>query len=196
MATSWSPPLYGREQVMDTVSPITSPIANPLFGPYQGHMMGMAPHIPYPAFGINPAYMTGMFPPTAYPTMGVPPVPIPGLTPPPTPLSAPVSFLLAQISLREAASRLGDEAVKERIIANVNEAINRYVDDLAGVTLHPWFRGGPGALPWIYPIVSELALIAHTFTEGSVRQEVLNIASHILQKSITPIAGEEHGKRR
>lgn len=206
MATSWSPPLYGREQIMDTGSPVTPPIANPLFGLHPAHLMGMLPQASYPAFGVNPAYLAGVIPPVAYPTagiaptaiptMGVPPVSIPGMTPSPIPVSAPVSFLLAQISLREAAARLSDEGVKERVIANVNEAITRYIDDLAGVTLHPWFRGGPGALPWVYPIVSELALIAHTFTEGNLRQEVLNIASQILHKSITPMTGEEHGKRR
>jgi hypothetical protein len=207
MSTAWaSPPLYGRDQLMEAVQPTISPIPNPPFGLYPAQMMGAIPSAAYPGFGMYPAYMAGMGTPIAHQMLGMAPTTIPtmagipgsitGVPPLPIPLSAPASFLLAQISLKEAASRLGDEAVKGRVIASVDEATNRFVDDLAGVTLHPWFRGGPGALPWVYPIVSELSLIAHTFPEGTLRQEVLNTASQLLQRSMTPMIGEEHGRRR
>jgi hypothetical protein len=114
-------------------------------------------------------------------------------------IAAPVAFLLSQISLKEAASKMSDDAMKERLIANINETTNRYIDDIAGVTLHPWFKAGPGAAPWVYPIVSELALIAHRFPEGTIRNEVLHLAGQVLQKSMAPMAGEvggEGGRRR
>lgn len=207
MSTAWAPPpLYGRDQIMEAVQPTISPIPTSPFGMYPTQMMNPMPSAAYPVFGMHPAYTAGMGSPfpyqmpgisqTSFPTMAVPPGTVPGMTSLPIPLSAPASFILAQISIKEAASRLADEGTKERIIASINEATNRFVDDLAGVTLHPWFRGGPGALPWVYPIVSELSLIAHTFPEGNLRQEVLNTASQLLQRSMTPMTGEEHSKRR
>lgn len=102
------------------------------------------------------------------------------------------STLLTQLGLREAVSRIGDQALKERVMNGVNEAIDRCIESVSGMTLHPWF--GPGAQFMIYPIAAEMALIAHTYPEGPVRHELLNIAGQILNKSIAPAA--EAGKHR
>lgn len=126
-------------------------------------------------------------------SLGTPAASLPIVGPGGYAVSPITSTLLTQLGLREAVSRIGDEGLKERVINGVNEAIDRSIEGVTGMTLHPWF--GPGAQFMIYPIVSELALIAHSYPEGTVRNELLNIAGQILNKSIAPTS-ETGGRRR
>jgi hypothetical protein len=102
-------------------------------------------------------------------------------------------MLLSQLGLREAVSRIGDEALKRRVTDSVNEAIDRTIEGLSGLTLHPWF--GPGAQFMIYPIAAQLALIAHRYPDGAVRNALLDIAGQTLQKSLAP-TGEGTGRHK
>ena len=108
-------------------------------------------------------------------------------------ISPVVTMLLSQLGLREAVSRIGDEALKQRVTNGVNEAIDRTIEGLTGMTLHPWF--GPGAQFMIYPVAAQLALIAHRYQDGAVRNALLDIAGQILQKSIAP-TGEATGRHK
>jgi hypothetical protein len=116
------------------------------------------------------------------------------MIPPPYPLTPAAAFLLSQIGLKEAAAHVGDEALKAKVIAGANEAIARATDDLAGVTLHPWFKAG--ALAWSYPVVADLALLASKYREGAVRTELLNVAGQLLAKGLGPSAEELAGGGR
>jgi len=149
--------------------------------PLPAHQMGIQQQLPFPWWGAQHALAPGM---------GMPPVPLP--IPGVSPISPITAMLLSQLGLREAASRIGDEGLKGRIITSVNEALDRTIEGLSGMTLQPWF--GPGALAMIYPIVSELALLAHRYQEGALRNDLLTLAGQILNKSIVPTA--EGGKRR
>lgn len=193
-------PLTSTFGMQPTMIPPIGPLAALAGGqePFLGAMMGTLPFnipgmvpsaIPFPTPGLHPALAS---------LLGTQHLQIPGATQQHTALSAPVSFLLAQISLKEAANRLSDNTIKERIIAGVNEAIHRYTEDVAGVTLHPWLKAVPGGAPWVYPIVSELVLIAHRYPEARLRDEILTVASQILQKSLAPTTGEggEGGRHR
>jgi hypothetical protein len=182
------------------VAPFGMPLGVPP-APIHGYGMGMAPS-PITQFGAAPfgAPQVGISP---YGTpLGTPPAPIPGVVPqtsvpgmlaPPAPLSPTASFLLGQIALKEAASRLGDEALKARVIAGADEAITRTIEDVAGVTLQPWARAG--ALTWVYPVVAELALLAHRYPEGAVRTQLLNVAGQLLSKGFLA-NGEGDGSSR
>jgi hypothetical protein len=163
------------------------PLLTALTGTLPFNIPGMVPSaIPFPTPGLHPALAA---------ILGTQQFQMPGVMQQHAALSGPVSFLLAQISLKEAANKLGDNTIKERINTSVNEAINRYIDDLAGVTLHPWLKTVPGAAAWVYPIVSELVLISHRYPEARLRDEILNVAGQILQKSLSPTAGEGEGGR-
>jgi hypothetical protein len=116
------------------------------------------------------------------------------MIPPPYPLTPAAAFLLSQIGLKEAAAHVGDEALKAKVIAGANEAIARATDDLAGVTLHPWFKAG--ALAWSYPVVADLALLASKYREGAVRTELLNVAGQLLAKGLGPAAEDLAGGGR
>ena len=212
LASPVSPLAHPLAQAMLNLQPLTStfgvqPTTIPPIGPLAAltgmqepllaAMLGSAPYsipgalpsvLPFPTPGLHPAFAS---------LLGMQHLQAPGMLHQHMALSAPISFILAQISLKEAASRLSDNTIKERIISGVNEAIHRYVEDLAGVTLHPWLKTVPGAAPWVYPLVSELVLISHRYPEASLRNEILNVAGQILQKSIAPTTGEgEAGRHR
>jgi hypothetical protein len=106
-----------------------------------------------------------------------------------------VAMLLAQLGLREAAARIGDEALKQRVIEGINGTLDRTIEGVAGLSLQPWF--GPGAQYQqyqMYPVVAELGLIAHRYPEGPVRTALLTIAGQILHKSL--ISTENGGSHR
>jgi hypothetical protein len=137
-----------------------------------------------PSLGINPAQALGI-------DMQMAPSPITGLGG--HALFPVTTMLLSQLGLREAISRIGDEALKQRITSSVNEAIDRTIEGVSGMTFQPWF--GPGAQFMIYPIAAQLALIAQRYPDGAVRDGLLNIAGQILQKSISP-TGEGTGRHK
>ncbi len=189
---------------------------------FQAPYLGVPP-LPFPQMGIHPAQAAYLsvpqfqapylgVPQFQAPYLGVPPLPLPqmGIHPAQAlgfgtqmtpwaitghagPAISPVAaMLLSQLGLKEAVSRISDNALKERIINGVNEAIERSVEGFAGMAFHPWM--GPGAQLMTYPIATELALIAHRYQDGAVRNELLNIAGQILQKS-TAHTGGEGGRR-
>jgi hypothetical protein len=127
-------------------------------------------------------------PPAAAPYLGVPPLPI-AATSWPVPIhggfagSPVVATLLSQLGLREAAARIGDEALKQRVIEGINETLDRTIEGVTGMGLQPWF--GPGAPYQSYPIVAELGLMAHRYPEGPLRNDLLTIAGQILHQSLT-----------
>jgi hypothetical protein len=147
--------------------------------------MGIQQPLPFHQMGIQQAFT---------PSVGMLPVPLPIPGAGVAPVSPITAMLLSQLGLREAAARIGDEGLKERITTGVNEALDRTIEGLAGMTLQPWV--GPGAQAMIYPIVSELALLAHRYPEGALRNDLLTIAGQIMHKSILPMAEGAGGKRR
>ena len=172
------------------------------------------PSLPFSPFGAQQAIApTPGVPPVPAPFLGVPPMPTPhmGIYPAYTlgfdmqtipwstasqrghAISPVAAMLLSQLGLREAASRIGDEALKQRLINGVNETLDHTIEGLAGMGLHPWF--GPGAQFMIYPVAAELALIAQRYPDGDVHNALLTIAGQILQKSLAP-TGEGGGRRR
>jgi hypothetical protein len=195
--------------------PFQQLMAPPIPSPYLGVPPLGYPQVPAPFLGVPPLGI----PPAPAPFLGVPPVPAPFLGVPPLgihPAAAALGFdmqtapwhvaglgghvispvtamLVSQLGLREAVSKIGDEALKRRVNDNVNDAIDRTIEGVAGMTLHPWF--GPGAQSMIYPIAAQLALIADRYPEGALRDALLNIAGQIVQKSIAP-AGESAGRHR
>lgn len=173
------------------VSPLTTPLMGipPVPAPFLsmpplGVPSVPAPFLGVPPLGVHPAQALGFGMQTAH-------WPITGLGG--HAISPVAATLLSQLGLREAVSRIGDDALKQRVITGINEALDRTIEGVSGMGLHPWF--GPGAQFMIYPIAAELALLAQRYQEGEVRNALLTIAGQILNKSIAP-TGEHEGKRR
>jgi hypothetical protein len=192
------PPYLGVPPLM------ASPVPTPYLGvaPQPLAPLG-APFTPSPYLGVPP--VGAPFTPTPFvgaplapaPFLSVPPLPI-APTPWPAPahgvlaVSPVVAMLLAQLGLREAAARIGDEALKQRVIAGINDTLDRTIEGVTGLSLQTWF--GPGAEYQLYPVVAELGLLAHRYPEGPVRTALLTIAGQILHKSLT--SAEDGGSHR
>jgi hypothetical protein len=85
----------------------------------------------------------------------------------PNPWKGIAEFLVAQISLKELASSLPPEQTNE-LTASIESSIEDEVDDICGTRPPGWHWPGPP--PWIFPIASELALMANTFQQGNLRE--------------------------
>jgi hypothetical protein len=165
--------------------------------PYLGVQPLGFPQTPAPYLGVQPLG----FPQTPAPYLGVQPLGIDmQMTPWPVgglggqhAISPVTAMLVSQLGLREAVSRIGDAALKQRVTDNINEAIDRTIESVSGMTLHPWF--GTGEQFMTYPIAAQLALIAARYPEGALKDALLTIAGQIVQKSIAP-TGEGTGRRK
>ena len=103
--------------------------------------------------------------------------------PNPVPWRNAVFFLVSTISQKEAASRVHDERLRAELINRANRSISKFMDDYCGNGSIP--IPTPGPPPWIQPTVSELVRVAHFFQEGSLRNEILNVAGAMLEKALT-----------
>ena|SRR5437868_2448454 len=123
----------------------------------------------------------------AAPTYDPNPLPWRNAEPNPSPWSPAVSFLMSAISLKEVASKLPDGQLRNDLGKRADHAISTFIEDYCGTPPRripwPW----PGPPPWDYSIVSELAMAAHSFQEGSLRNEVLHVAGQIAQKAFGSI---------
>lgn len=109
------------------------------------------------------------------------------LGPIPLPWRLAVSYLVSTISLKEAASHLQDEQLKKELTERAELSISRFIDDYCGTGRsrphipRPW----PGPPPWIQPTVSALVMVAHSYSEGNFRNEILNVAGALTQAAFT-----------
>lgn len=121
------------------------------------------------------------------------PLPWRGTEPSPSPWSPAVSFLMSAISLKEVASTLPDGQLRNDLGKRADHTISQFIDDICPTPPRriPWPWPDPG--PWVYAIVSELAMAANTFQEGGLRHEILRIAGQIAQRAFGSIdAGKLH----
>ena len=100
-----------------------------------------APYMGMPALGLHPAQALGL-------DMQMTPSPMAGLGGHAAVFPV-ITLLLSQLGLREAVSRIGDEALKQRVTASVNEAIDRTIEGVSGddVPSLVWSWGAVHDLP-------------------------------------------------
>lgn len=97
------------------------------------------------------------------------------------------SLLLAQISLRQAATRLSKEQGNE-VIARIDQTVADEIDFICGngIPVIVGFHPPPPPPPyWTFSaVVSELTLIANTMQEGGLRNEVERVAGVLLEAGL------------
>ena len=157
MSIPWLPPYLGTWQDL-----INSLLHDPFLGSRRGH--GFPYGVAAPMYEPNPS-------------------PWRNAEPSPSPWSPAVSLLMSAISMKEVASKLPDGELRNDIGKRADHAISMFIDDYCGTPPRripwPW----PGPPPWVYSIVSELAMAANSFQEGSLRNEILHVAGQIAQKA-------------
>ena len=95
------------------------------------------------------------------------------------PWTAPVSFLISAVSLKQAAAGLSDEAAKAGFGSSIDEAISKFLDDYCWPPFRPW----PGPPPWIYSLSAGLATAANSFQDGNLKSTLLALSSDVLSRA-------------
>lgn len=101
------------------------------------------------------------------------------------PVSSAVAFLVATVSSKEAATNMTNKEAAQQIIAAAHTAISEYIDGDDICPPWPW----PGPPPWLSIIASELTLVANTLQEGSLRNNILQVAGQVLDRAQARGAG-------
>jgi hypothetical protein len=91
---------------------------------------------------------------------------------------------MSAISMKEVASNMPDGRFKEDMSRRAEQTISWWLDELCPrppipPLVWPW----PGPPPWVYSTVLELAVLAHSFQEGSLRKEILRVTGQLTQRA-------------
>ncbi|WP_157131075.1 hypothetical protein [Burkholderia savannae] len=116
-----------------------------------------------------------------------PPTPWFAADPEPNPWSPATSFLISAIGLNQVARQMPEGQPRRDLSRSVDVAIADFIDDWCGTRPpgRPWPWPGPN--PLTATLVSELGVAAQSF-DGAMREEVLQVAGRIVQKSFAPEA--------
>ena len=104
--------------------------------------------------------------------------------PHPEPWLPPVSYMVSLLSLKEVIDKLPEGHLRQGFSKRIDASIADILEDWCGTKPRPrppwpW----PGPPPWIFSIVTNLTLVANSLQEGRLRNEILDIAGQVVQKS-------------
>ena len=101
--------------------------------------------------------------------------------PRPEPWWLAASYLVSMICLKEAASQLQNEQLKKELIEQLTTRMQEFIDDYCKTP----YPHGPYVAPWAQSTASELVLTAHSLQEGSLRNQILIVATTLLQTALS-----------
>jgi hypothetical protein len=87
--------------------------------------------------------------------------------------------------MKEVARQMPEGQAKQALNASTGRAIAELIDDWCG-TRHPGPHPWPGPVAGIPSLVSALGIAACSFAESGMRQELLDVAGRIVEKSLAP----------
>jgi hypothetical protein len=87
------------------------------------------------------------------------------------------------VSIKESASFMSNKEAAEQVVAAVDTAVAKFLDDYCGTPPRaiPW--PFPGPPPWVEPIASQLTAVANTLQQGNLRTGLLQLAGQMLDKA-------------
>jgi hypothetical protein len=93
-----------------------------------------------------------------------------------------VSFLVSAVTVKDIAVNVTDETARKQMVSGADAAIAAFLNDYCGTPprLIPW--PWPGPPPWVVQIGSALSMVANTFQEGVLRDEILAIAGRLMER--------------
>jgi hypothetical protein len=176
MSAPWVPPYFGSwdELVQSVLDAATNTLGGSGGRPPGALMMRSALGAsPWSAWGPGPQPWV----------FGSRPGPVPwAWGPVPDPWLPPVSYLISVLSLKEVVGRIPNEQTQQEFSTRIDAAVIDIIDDWCPTRPRPW--PWPGPPPWIIPIVSELAFTAHQLQEGRLKEDILQVAGQVIQKSL------------
>jgi hypothetical protein len=99
----------------------------------------------------------------------------------PEPWRSVVGALVSAVSIKEIAGRMQDEAAGSQLVERLDQSISEVIDDFCGTRWRRW--PFPGPPPWVLGAVEELALLANSLQEGSMREELLGVAGRMMDRA-------------
>jgi len=158
MSDPWVPPYFGSwEQLLQ----------ESLVNPFLGSGRGGRPYKVYAMRGPQPDPWRAAYAMSE---------------PSPDPWRAAAAYILSALTIRDAAEKLADTRLRSNIAQQVNSALEQFIDDYCGTPPHPrpWPWAGP--VPYVFPLVSELTLIANTLAPGMLKTSLEQISTTVLEK--------------
>src|SRR5689334_5514841 len=105
--------------------------------------------------------------------------------PSPEPWRHVVQAFVAAVSVRDLASHVADQTVRQQMEASANHTITQLLEDYCGTPPRVWPWPWPGPPPWVIGIASELNAIANTVQEGSLRHGLHEVAGQVAARGFT-----------
>jgi hypothetical protein len=108
--------------------------------------------------------------------------------PVPSPWKVAAAYILSALTVKDVAQKLGDAELKNNIIRQVDSSIEQFLDDYCGTPPQPRPWPWPGPVPSIFPLVSELALMANTLAAGTLRTSLEQVSAKVLEKGFAGVS--------
>jgi hypothetical protein len=99
----------------------------------------------------------------------------------PEPWRIVVGEIVSAVSIKEVAQRMHEGEVGSQLVERYDGVISEVIDDFCGTRWRRW--PWPGPPPWVLSAVEELALLANSLQEGSMREELLGVAGRMMDKA-------------
>jgi hypothetical protein len=96
--------------------------------------------------------------------------------------SSVVGAIISAVSVKEVAQRMQEGELGSQLAERFDRVISEIIDDYCTPPWRwpwPW----PGPPPWVLGAVEELALVANSLQEGSMREELLGVAGRMMERA-------------
>src|SRR5215210_1687968 len=94
--------------------------------------------------------------------------------------SSVVGAIISAVSIKEVAQRMREGNLGGQLAERSDRTISEIIDDYC---TPPWRWPWPGPPPWVLGAVEELAIVANSLQEGSMREELLGVAGRMLERA-------------
>jgi hypothetical protein len=89
--------------------------------------------------------------------------------------------LIRLVALKQTASDIKNQAVRDALLQSINSSIASEVDDICPPYRHwPW----PGPPPWVLEIIATLTLAARTLPEGNLQNDLNGVAAEVMVRAM------------
>ena len=102
--------------------------------------------------------------------------------------SSVVGAIISAVSIKEVAQRMREGNLGGQLAERSDRTISEIIDDYC---TPPWRWPWPGPPPWVLGAVEELALVANSLQEGSMREELLGVAGRMMERAASETAASE-----
>jgi len=94
-----------------------------------------------------------------------------------------IGSIVSILGVKAAARGLRDEAVRKRAVRGLDSKLKALLDDRCGTVPRPLPHPWPGPHPHVYTSAAQLALLAHSFPAGEMRDDLLGVSADLLQRA-------------